>query len=150
MKLRHSRKFWYFFCTVVIVALADSNPQGDETYRTRLLEAFGKSLVRRLFDALPANLHGSAGRIVESFAWFLEFMADPARRERLRATTHEGRYAPELDNPFPATKFNSDLLHQGTVLPIDDLPASQRDRILSRFLLRVPASRHWFARIFGL
>jgi hypothetical protein len=135
MKLRHSRKFWYFSCLMTVVALADSNPQGDEPYIAGLLKAFDKSPVQRLFNAVREEQRGNAGRIAEPFAWFLEFMATQAHRDRLAQTAHDKRYNVTLDNPFPAVKFNSDRLHQEMLVLIDSLPAHQRHRILSWFLL---------------
>jgi hypothetical protein len=46
VKLRHSRKFWYFSCLMTFVAVADSNPQGDDQYINGLLDYF-KSLFRK-------------------------------------------------------------------------------------------------------
>jgi len=135
MKLRHSRKFWYFSCLMTIVALADTNPQGDDPYITGLLEAFDKSPVQRLFNAVREEHRGMAGRITEPFAWFLEFMGTPAHREKLAEVAHDKRYAMELENPFPAVKFNSDRLHQEILTLLESLPAHQRHRILSWFLL---------------
>lgn len=135
MKLRHSRKFWYFSCLMTIVAVADSNPQGDELYIKELLKYFDRSPVQRLFNAVREEHRGMAGRITEPFAWFLDFMAVEKNRERLTQVPHAKRYEIELDNPFPALKFNSDRLHQEMMLLIDSLPAHQRHRILSWFLL---------------
>jgi hypothetical protein len=135
MKLRHSRKFWYLSCLMTIVALADSNPQGDDAYITGLLEAFNRSPMERLFNAIREEHRGLAGRIAEPFAWFLEFMATPTHREKLTEVAHEKRYEMVLENPFPAVKFNSDRLHQEMLSLLDGLPAHQRHRILSWFLL---------------
>jgi predicted nucleotidyltransferase len=135
MKLRHSRKLWYFSCLMTVVALADSNPQGDHAYIAGLLEAFDKSPVQRLFNAVREEQRGNAGRITEPFAWFLEFMAAQAHRDKLAQIAHDTRYEVTLDNPFPAVKFNSDRMHQEILLLIDSLPAYQRHRILSWFLL---------------
>ena len=76
-----------------------------------------------------------AGRITEPFAWFLEFMASPAHRDKLTRVDHAKRYEVALDNPFPAVKFNSDRLHQEMLLLIESLPTHQRHRTLSWFLL---------------
>ena len=135
MKLRHSRKFWYFSCLMTIIALADSNPQGDDPYIEGLLSAFDKSPVQRLFDSVREEQRGNAGRITEPFAWFLEFMATQAHRDKLTQTAHDKRYEMTLDNPFPSVKFNSDRLHQEILVLIDSLSAHQRHRILSWFLL---------------
>jgi hypothetical protein len=135
MKLRHSRKFWYFSCLMAVVTLADSNPHGNEPYIDGLLDAFDKPPVQRLFDAVREDQRGNAGRITEPFAWFLEFMAAQPHRDRLAAIAHDQRYVAALDNPFPAVKFNSDRLHQEMLLLIDSLPVHQRHRVLSWFLL---------------
>jgi hypothetical protein len=135
MKLRHSRKFWYFSCLMTIVCLADSNPQGDEPYIDGLLSAFDKSPAQRLFNAVREEQRGNAGRITEPFAWFLEFMAVQVHREKLAQTAHDKRYEITLENPFPAVKFNSDRLHQEMLILIDSLPSHQRHRVLSWFLL---------------
>ena len=65
----------------------------------------------------------------------LEFMASQAHRDRLTQIGHAERYTVALDNPFPAVKFNSDRMHQEMLSLIDSLPAYQRLRILSWFLL---------------
>jgi len=135
MKLRHSRKFWYFSCLMTIVALAESNPQGDPAYISGLLDAFDRSPVQRLFNSVREEQRGNAGRITEPFVWFLEFMATHAHRDRLATIAHDKRYEVTLENPFPAVKFNSDRLHQEMLLLIDSLPSHQRHRILSWFLL---------------
>jgi hypothetical protein len=135
VKLRHSRKFWYFSCLMTVVAVAESNPQGDDQYIASLLEAFDKPPVQRLFNAVREEHRGMAGRITEPFAWFLEFMASPVHREKLTQVAHDKRYDVALDNPFPAVKFNSDRLHQEMLLLIESLPTHQRHRILSWFLL---------------
>jgi hypothetical protein len=120
---------------VTVVAVAESNPQGDEQYIANLLEAFDKPPVQRLFNAVREEHHGMAGRITEPFAWFLEFLASLAHREKLAHVAHDKRYDVALDNPFPAVKFNSDRLHQEMLLLIESLPTHQRHRILSWFLL---------------
>lgn len=75
------------------------------------------------------------GRLTEPFAWFLVFMGTPAHREKLAEVAHDKRYAMEIENPFPAVKFNSDRLHQEILSLLESLPAHQRHRILSWFLL---------------
>lgn len=135
MKLRHSRKFWYFSCLMTIVALADSNPQGDDPFIKGLLEAFDKSPVQRLFNAVSADHRGMVGRATESFCWFLDFMASKQHREKLATVQHGKRYDMILDNPFHAIKLNSDRLHQELLTLLDSLPTHQRHRIISWFLL---------------
>ncbi|HZY90344.1 MAG TPA: hypothetical protein VFE78_36315 [Gemmataceae bacterium] len=117
------------------MALADSNPQGDHPYIAGLLEAFDRSPVQRLFNAVREDHCGMAGRITEPFAWFLEFMASQAHRDKLTQVAHDKRYEITLENPFPAVKFNSDRPHQEMLSLIESLPTHQRHRVLSWFLL---------------
>jgi hypothetical protein len=135
MKLRHNRKFWFFSCVLAVIHLADANPQGNEPYIEGLLEAFDRPPYQRILDAVDERLRGTAGRVIEPFAWFLEFTADKGRREALGAVQWDTRYDMKVDNPFHAAKFNSDRLHQEMLSLIDSLPADQRQRILSWFLL---------------
>jgi hypothetical protein len=135
MKLRHNRKFWFFSCILTIVHLAETNPQGNEPYIQGLLEAFERPPFQRLFDSVGERRQGMAGRVAEPFAWFLEFTSDRARRAALEAVPWETRYDMNLDNPFPAAKFNSDRMHQEMLALMDSLSPDQRHRILDWFLL---------------
>jgi hypothetical protein len=135
MKLRHNRKFWFLSCVLTIVSLAQTNPQGDEPYVRGLLAAFERPPFQRLFDAVGERLQGQAGRVVEPFAWFIEFTSDKDRRAALEAVLWNTRYDMDLNNPFHAAKFNSDRMHQEMLSLIDSLSPDQRHRILSWFLL---------------
>jgi hypothetical protein len=64
MKLRHSRKFWYFSCILSIVAIANQNPQGDDRCTVELLKAFEKPPYLRLFEAVEERQRGLVGRIL--------------------------------------------------------------------------------------
>ncbi|MCI0460575.1 MAG: DUF294 nucleotidyltransferase-like domain-containing protein [Gemmataceae bacterium] len=135
MKLRHSRKFWYFSAILSIVAIADRNPQGDEAYIEELLQAFEKPPFLRLFHAVEPQHRGLVGRILEPFAWFLDFMSEPTHRTALEKVEHKDRHRMALDNPFHAVRLNSHRLHQEMISLIDSLASHQRHRILDWFLL---------------
>jgi hypothetical protein len=135
MKLRHNRKFWFFSCILTVVHLAETNPEGNEPYIQGLLEAFERPPFERLFDAVGERLEGLAGRVVEPFAWFIEFTSDKGRRTALEGVRWDNRYEMKLDNPFHAAKFNSDRMHQEMLSLIDSLPQDQAHRIFSWFLL---------------
>lgn len=135
MKLRHSRKLWFFSCILAVVHVAESNPQGDEQYVAGLLEEFDRPPYQRVFQAVEERLRGKLGRIVEPFAWFMDFLSDESRRKALEAVTWTTRYEMKLDNPFHAAKFNSDRLQEEMLSLIDSLPAHQKHQILRWFLL---------------
>jgi hypothetical protein len=135
MKLRHSRKFWFFSCVLTIAHLAESNPHGDAAYIEGLLEAFDHPPYQRLLGAVEERFRGMVGRIIEPFAWFLEFMSDKTKRQALEQVTWANRYDMKLDNPFHAVKFDSDRLQEEMLSLIDSLPPGQRHQILRWFLL---------------
>jgi hypothetical protein len=135
MKLRHSRKFWFFSCVLTIANLAESNPHGDAAYIEGLLEAFDHPPYQRLLGSVEERLRGMVGRIIEPFAWFLDFMSDKTRRQALEQVTWANRYDMKLDNPFHAVKFDSDRLQEEMLSLIDSLPPGQRHQILRWFLL---------------
>ena len=134
LKLRHSRKIWYFSCIAVISGLAECYPLGDNEYRDRLLEAFEVSPVTRLVNVLGASQGAEIGRLLEAYAVFLRFMSRKSHRERLSEISHEDRYEYSLDNPFPMLKFNSDLLHRHIFDLIEGMQRSTRQRVLDWFL----------------
>ena len=134
LKLRHSRKMWYFSNIVAIVRLAESFPQGDEGYNNGLREEFCKPPLVRLADALFEQQPIVTGRLLEAYAYFLEFMSKQENRKALSMVEHEQRYQVNLDNPFPMMKFNSDLLHSHIVQIVNGLPLTTRQRIFDWFL----------------
>ncbi len=135
MKLRYSRKFWFFSCVLAITHLAESNPHGDAAYIEGLLEAFDQPPYQRLLGSVDERLRGMVGRIIEPFTWFLDFMSDPMRRKALEQVTWANRYDMKLENPFHAIKFNSDRLQEEMLSLMDSLPPGQRHQILRWFLL---------------
>ena len=134
LKLRYSRKFWYFANIISIVALAEKHPTGGANYQNRFLEIFEKYPVERLFLVLRETQPIEIGRLLESYSFFLQFMSIKSNREALSKVQHGTRYNVSPDNPFPAMKFNSDLLHGHMLRIIDGLPQSMRRRVLDWFL----------------
>ena len=112
MKLRHSRKFWFFSCILAVTQLAESNPHGDDAYIAGLLAAFDLPPYQRLLNSVEERLRGMVGRIIEPFAWFIQFMSDKVRRQALEEVTWATRYDMNLNNPFHAVKFDSDRLQE--------------------------------------
>ena len=134
LKLRHSRKMWYFSNIVAIVNLAESFPQGDTEYNEKLRREFLKPPLARLVGALFDEQPIVTGRLLEAYAYFLEFMSEKENRKALSMVEHSRRYRVGLDNPFPMMKFNSDLLHQHMVQIVNGLPLTTRQRIFDWFL----------------
>ena len=134
LKLRYSRKFWYFANIVSIVELAEKYPTGGAKYQNHFLEIFEMPPVERLLGALQEIQPIETGRLLESYSFFLQFMSIESNRVALSKVQHDARYSVSPDNPFPAMKFNSDLLHGHMLRVIDGLPQSIRRRIFDWFL----------------
>jgi predicted nucleotidyltransferase len=135
VKLRHSRKIWYFSNIMTVCTLADMHPQGDDAFKTALLEEFDKSPVERLATAIGEKQPLALGRLLESYAMFLEFMSTDENRTALAGVKHDARYSMTLDNPFPAMKFNSDLIHSEIMSIIEEAGFNLRSRIMGWFML---------------
>lgn len=135
MKLRHSRKLWYFATLLSMTAVATRNPLGENAFTTDLLAEFDRPPITRLFRAIETNLSVRVARILERFAWFLEFMASEKNRNALASVEHSNRHEVSLENPFCAAKLNSDLMHREMVDLVEDLDGHLRERVFDWFLL---------------
>lgn len=135
LKLRHSRKIWYFSTIVSIAKLAERHLRGGSEYEQELLEEFARSPVERLFRALEGVQRTELGQLLETYAFFLKFMSKDAHRRQLSEVSFEERYENELANPFPVMKLNSDLLHRHVVDIIEGMQQSTRRHVLDWFLL---------------
>lgn len=135
IKLRHSRKFWYFSLIISVVSLAARHPEGEREYVNGLLQAFELPPYIRIFKAI-GDKHGILlGDLFERYAWYLEFMSNKEHRKALAKITHTERYNAELSNPFPQMKLNSDMLAVDILRIINSLEAYMQRRIFDWFLL---------------
>jgi hypothetical protein len=112
VKLRHSRKLWYFSNILSIVNVSEAHPLGSDAYVNALLKVFNDSPVERITSALSKLQPIEVGHLLENYATFLQFMSKLENRQGLAVVEHDNRYEMELGNPFPAMKFNSDLMHR--------------------------------------
>jgi Putative nucleotidyltransferase DUF294 len=131
MKLRHSRKLWYFSNILSIAKEAEDHPLGSNGYVDALLQVLTEPPVERIVGALFELQPFEIGRLLESYAMFLEFMSKPENRKALATVEHDARYEMELGNPFPAMKFNSDVMHRNMIAILDGLSVSMRDRVIN-------------------
>lgn len=135
MKLRHSRKLWYFATLMSMAAVSARNPRGEAEFTNDLMAAFDRPPITRLFGAIEDRLKVRAARILERFAWFLEFMSSQPNRDALAKVDHSNRHLVSLENPFSAAKLNSDLMHREMVDLVEDLDGHLRERVFDWFLL---------------
>ena len=135
MKLRHSRKFWYFSTMISIVKIAYDNPHGNEIYKQKLLETLDFPPYKRMINSVKEYCPNSLAKLFERFAWFLDFMSEENHRCELSKIEHDKRYENSLKNPFPGLKFNSDILHESMVRIIESLPLDMKRKLMDWFLL---------------
>ena len=134
IKLRHSRKIWYFSTLVSVVKLSERYPRGGDDYGDELLRVLTESPVERLFEAFAATQNTELGKLLETYAYFLKFMSKDDHREALARVPYADRHESRLENPFPAMKLNSDLLHRRIVDIIEGMPLASRRRVFDWFL----------------
>jgi hypothetical protein len=140
MKLRHSRKVWYFANMLMMASLSLEAVEDDDVKR-EFLRRVQLPPVRRLIEALPEQLRPACRELVERFQWFLDFMAEAGNRKNLAEVPHKTRHVMSSNNPFPALKLNSDVLHREMLHIIDSLDPPRRRRVLNWFLFLATTSR---------
>jgi hypothetical protein len=135
MKLRHSRKLWYFSNIIAIAKISEDHPLGSDGYVAALLEIFDEPPVERVVRSQCSSQPTETGRLLENYAIFLEFMSKEANRTALAKVEHAKRYDMEPGNQFLAMKLNSDVMHQTILAILHGLSSSMRDKVISWFLL---------------
>ena len=135
IKLRHSRKLWYFSTMISIIYISTLHPNGDKEYISKLLNAFKIPPHKRLLEFIPETQEHSARNILEKYSWFMEFMSKQGHRTKLSKIEHKDRYNPVIENPFPLMKLNSDMMHHEMVDVIENLPSHLRHKVYDWFLL---------------
>ena len=134
VKLRHSRKFWYFSAMLGLADQARRSAEPRAELVDRVLDTIRIPPWGRLIRGLGSSKY-AAGKVLEPYAWFLDFMASKDNREALAKVSYDDRYSTERGNPFPAMKANSDLMHREMITLLDTLDRPTRDRVLDWFLL---------------
>ncbi|WP_089728902.1 DUF294 nucleotidyltransferase-like domain-containing protein [Candidatus Thiosymbion oneisti] len=135
LKLRHTRKIWYFSCMLSVVSLAQEYTGGEARYFEGLLENFSLPPILRIAKVTGDSQKMAVSRLLKHYAYFLEFMSQEKHRSALSKVDHDQRYDAEIQNPFPGMKFNSDLMHHDMMQIIEGLNLHIRRRVFDWFLL---------------
>lgn len=136
LKLRHSRKLWYFSTMIAIATLGERCPIGGDEFTKHLADAMARPPVDRLVAAVDGlGVNGPLSYALQAFSWFLIIMSEKKHREQLAKVNHDTRYDPMIENPFPGLKSNSDVLHRELMGLLDALPVGTRQRLFDWFLL---------------
>ncbi len=135
IKLRCTRKLWYFSNILTLVSLAyESNLEKDD-YIDNLIKYFNLPPYIRLFKCLNENQYILGKQLLKCYALYLDFMSKEDNRLKLSKIKHEKRYHECDTNPFPFLKINSDMMHSSILQLIDSLNYKEKQKLLDWFLL---------------
>jgi hypothetical protein len=131
VKLRHSRKYWFFATALALVAADRSDPDRDAA-ESKAIELLDLSPTKRLQAALQHAKMSDSSDVVRCFDHFLGLYGDPKRRKSLESLDHADRAA---DATFQEFQKSSDDLHRAMLDLIAQLPDEWRRDIIGHFLL---------------
>lgn len=132
VKLRHSRKLWYFATVVATSAIVGVDPESEQ-FGDALLTSFRLAPCERLFESAGTEARGAVRDVLESYSVYLDFMSDQKRRDYLNGVQHAERYASE--SPYREMQANSKRLHNGILDVLRRLPAEAAKRTTEWFFL---------------
>jgi hypothetical protein len=135
VKLRHSRKFWYFSTLVALASISKSARPDNPIFIKRIIEKLDSPPILRLVSSIPKYHRFAVGHTIDIYAWYLHYMADKTRRLKLRKIVFDNRHDHSKNNPYPALEKNSKLLHFALLGLLECLDMDVRNRIMEWFLL---------------
>jgi hypothetical protein len=133
IKLRHSRKYWFFSLVMGLTSIwvrFEAKPGKAEEALYLLLS---QSPTERLLVSLDEAGLSNQVDVVAFYSEFLGEFRSAATRASLEAVEYERRYESAA---FRLLKRNADRMHRSMLEVIDSVPANWRRHIHSRFLLQ--------------
>ena len=131
VKLRHSRKYWFFSTALAMVA-ADRSTKSLEDAEARAIEMLDLPPTDRLLEGLRLARVLGRPAVVDCFDRFLGLYGDPVRRSALERLAHSDR---NRDATFREFRESANALQDAIVDTIDDLPEAWRRDLIGHFLL---------------
>lgn len=135
VKLRHSRKVWYFSSLIGVAGVSRTARSDTPEFVNEIVGLLEQPPYTRLFASLNAEAMPAAGRMLDQYAWFLEYLANERRRSELASVQHQTRYEISDGNPYPALQWNAKLLHSEMMNVLDRVEPEVRATVLNWFLL---------------
>lgn len=132
LKLRHSRKYWFFSIVIGMSALLVRCETVPEAAEAEIGIILNQSPTERIVTALEYAGMPSQLATVAFYNRFLGKMRDKDVRKSLEDVEYGSRHQYEI---FEDLKRNADRLHRAMLETFESLPASWRRHIYSRFLL---------------
>lgn len=135
VKLRHSRKFWYFATFLSLAAITRKVRPDHPKFVEHIVGVLELPPILRLIGAVPTENRNSVGRALDLYAWFLQFMSSRNRRGALSRVSFKKRNDHRVENPYPAMQSNSKLMHIDMLRILEGMEPEIRNRVLDWFLL---------------
>jgi hypothetical protein len=132
LKLRHSRKYWFFSVMLGITAAVvrhETRPEIAEENAAKILDLTPTERIRYSLEL--AGISGQTAALA-FYDIFLQQMRKPEVRGVLDDVVYADRHSSQV---FLALKRNADRMHRAMLETIDTLPTNWRRHLLSRFLL---------------
>lgn len=138
VKLRHSRKFWYFTTGLAIVAAVLSSRREGDAPRWRMVDAHDRLLdvlERPTYERLSLLLDNDAAlrrELLAKYAAYLRWMSSRETRQSLLAVPREQRAG---DPVFATLRENSERLHDLMMRYVKEVNDDVQSKFLDWFLL---------------
>lgn len=132
LKLRCSRKYWFFSLVLGITAVLLESEPIDQIAEERLLALLDLTPTERIQQALSVAGLEPHSAIFAYYGRFLRDMASTETRSFLSTVTYEGRHSSPA---YVRMKGNADRLHRSMLEIVESLPVAWRRHLFSRFLL---------------
>lgn len=134
VKLRHSRKVWYFSTLLAMINSSMLNYYNLSEFKIKLLHLLDLPPILRLFKSIDENNYLLLSKMLNYYSWFMEFMSVQSNRDKLALIKYSNRYK-DMNGNYYKVKMNSDMVHRYMCNLIQDLQPSQKQKIIDWFLL---------------
>lgn len=132
LRLRCSRKYWFFSLIMAITALLVKFEARPEIAEPEIEKLLNQSPTMRIFSSVEYAGIPSQLATVAMYDKFLGKMKDVEIRKIIDSVEYSSRHNDEC---FQELKRNADRLHRAMLETIESLPANWRRHILGGFLL---------------
>lgn len=131
LKLRHSRKFWYFSTVVAVVREIARSELDDDASARGVLDCLEQPPIVRYVLALGPGAPACRFAPLPYLNRFVGELGSERVREELSGVIHDARHTSES---FRRLKGNADRLRRSLIETFDDLPAQWRRHMLHLFM----------------
>ena len=132
IKLRCSRKYWYFSTMLALLAAITQNETLPEVIESLAQELLNMSPTERIIKSLKIAGIREQLAVIPFYNYFLKQLGDPIVRKELSGVEHQTRHQSEV---FRSLKRNADRLRRAMIETLEALPPNWRRHMNHLFLL---------------